>query len=195
MGKRQIAALETRRRIIAAAEKLIREKGFENVGVSDITDEAGVAKGSFYTYFRRKEDIVCEIAQNKFVSVEERAKTEGDVCGQISSFLTESMKYIVDTGLNICQQWVRNVAEPEDEPGKDKLAYDTGVIRAAFASAVERGELISDTPVDELADTVAAEYYGAVFVWAITDGKTDPLKTLETYGKTALPAMLDKYRA
>ena len=185
MGKRQIAAQETRRKIIAAAEKLIREKGFEAVGVSDIAKEAGVAKGSFYTYFKRKEDVVAEIAHNKFVSVEKRAKSAGDVCEQISSCLIESVHYIVDTGVNICQQWLKNVVEPADELGKGKLGYDTGVIRRTLLGAVESGELRAETPTESLAESVAAFYYGAVTVWAITDGKADPVKLMENYSTGA----------
>jgi len=195
MGKRQLAAQKTRRRIIEAAEKLIREKGFEAVGVSDIAREAGVAKGSFYTYFKRKEDVVAEITHIKFMAVEERAKAAGDVCAQISSFLTESMKYIVDTGVNICQQWLKNVVEPQDEQGKAKLRYDTDVIRRALTSAVERGELKPETPVDALAESIAAAYYGAVVLWAITDGKADPMRITEEYGAGALRAALREYKA
>lgn len=195
MGKRQIAAQETRRKILAAAEALIREKGFEAVGVSDITKAAGVAKGSFYTYFKRKEDVVAEITRLKFAAAEERSKGAGDVCGQISAFLTESMRYIVDTGVNICQQWLKNVVEPEDTQGKDKLRYDTGVIREALRAAVARGELGAETPAEALAESVAAAYYGAVAVWAITDGKADPMKLMEDYGRGPLRALLSGYKA
>jgi len=195
MGKRQIAAQETRRRLVAAAEKLIGERGFEAVGVADIAGEAGVAKGSFYTYFKRKEDVVAEIALKKFVAMEEQARAAGDVRSRIAAFLLQSMRYIVDTGVNICQQWLKNVVEPEDAQGKTKLRYDTGVLRDALADAAERGELRPDTPADDLADAIAATYYGAVAVWAITDGKADPMKLLEDYTEGALRAMLAAYKA
>ena len=195
MGKRQIAAQETRRRIIAAADRLIREKGFETVGVSDIAREAGVAKGSFYTYFKRKEDVVAEITLAKFAAVEKRAKTAEGVAEQISAFLTESMECIVDAGVNICQQWLKNVVDPADEQGKKKLAYDTGVIRDALVSAVERGELRAGTNAEPLAESVAAAYYGAVAVWAITNGQADPMSIMDNYCTGALRALLEGFRA
>jgi len=194
MGKRQIAAQQTRRKIVAAAEQLIKENGFENVSIKDITNEAGVAKGSFYTYFRKKEDIVCEIAYTRFAAAEEQAKTADDICGQISAFLAESMKYIADTGLNICQQWLKNAVEPEDVQGKEKLAYDTGVIRNALSAAVEKKELIPVTPVQTLAESITTQYYGAVALWAITNGKKDPVKLLKDYSEGPLRAILEKYK-
>ena len=62
-----------------------------------------------------------EIAHNKFVSVEERAKSAGDICEQISSFLIESVHYIVDTGVNICQQWLKNVEKNVVKNEKSRL--------------------------------------------------------------------------
>jgi len=194
MGKRQIAALETRKKLILAAEKLIRERGFEGVSVEDVAREAGVAKGTFYTYFRRKEEVVDVIAHNRFVIAEKEAGKEETALGQISAFLTESMKYIFDTGLPVCRQWLKNVVEPEDEQGKNKLAYDAGVIRKALDAAVERGELKKDAPTGALADSIAASYYGIVTVWAITNGKCDPVGLIGDYEKNALKALLGAYQ-
>ena len=66
MEKKRVAAERTRRKIMDAVEKLIAERGFDNVTVDEITAEAGVSKGSFYTYFKRKEDVVGEIAHEHF---------------------------------------------------------------------------------------------------------------------------------
>ncbi|MGN1089719.1 MAG: TetR/AcrR family transcriptional regulator, partial [Huintestinicola sp.] len=118
MGKRQIAAMQTRTKVILAAEKLIAEHGFENVTIDDIASEAGVAKGTFYTYFKRKEDIIGEIAHSNFVRMEEKSmEISGDVCDRLALFLADSMKYIVDTGIHICRQWLKNAAEPDNEDG------------------------------------------------------------------------------
>ena len=97
--------------------------------------------------------------------------------------------------MNICQQWLKNVVDPEDTQGKDKLGYDTGVIREALIAAVEHGELRSETPVEILAESVATTYYGAVTVWAITDGKADPIKIMKSYSAGALRALLSAYKA
>lgn len=56
--RRQLQALETKRRIYNAAIALINEKGLKNVSIEDITTAANVAKGSFYTHFDSKEALV-----------------------------------------------------------------------------------------------------------------------------------------
>jgi len=43
--------------IIAHAAQIIRQKGFNNTGIAEILSSAGVPKGSFYFYFKSKEDL------------------------------------------------------------------------------------------------------------------------------------------
>jgi AcrR family transcriptional regulator len=51
--------------MLIAAERLIAEKGFYNTKVEEITKEAGVAKGTFYLYFKTKEDIFKEVFKHR----------------------------------------------------------------------------------------------------------------------------------
>lgn len=44
--------------IVSSAKKVILEKGYKNISVEDITNEAGIAKGSFYTYFKSKNLVI-----------------------------------------------------------------------------------------------------------------------------------------
>ena len=58
----------TRRKLLAAAEEEFGTKGFHIASVSSITTRAGVGQGTFYLYFRTKEEIfvtlVREIGRN-----------------------------------------------------------------------------------------------------------------------------------
>lgn len=58
LTNRQLKAQDTKLKIYNAALAEIQKKGFANVFISDITEAAGVAKGSFYTHFDSKESIL-----------------------------------------------------------------------------------------------------------------------------------------
>jgi AcrR family transcriptional regulator len=52
-----------RERIIGAAWKLFREKGFAETTINDIINEAGISKGTFYYYFRSKDDLLDTLSE------------------------------------------------------------------------------------------------------------------------------------
>lgn len=54
----------TRAKILAAAEEAFGSMGYHQAGVSDITRLAGVAQGTFYTYFASKEDTLRELVRD-----------------------------------------------------------------------------------------------------------------------------------
>jgi AcrR family transcriptional regulator len=54
---------ETKESLIEAAIKLFEEQGYHSTKVSDIVREAGVAQGTFYLYFKSKEDMFRYIAE------------------------------------------------------------------------------------------------------------------------------------
>lgn len=51
---------ENRERILDAAARLFREKGFDGVGVADIMKAAGLTHGGFYGHFASKEDLIAQ---------------------------------------------------------------------------------------------------------------------------------------
>ena len=54
----QKRTLETRARLIAAAEAVIADAGFEALRVEEVVLRAGVAKGTFFAHFRDKEALM-----------------------------------------------------------------------------------------------------------------------------------------
>jgi TetR/AcrR family transcriptional repressor of nem operon len=53
----------TKEQLIVAGLNALLEKGFNGVGVQEITEQAGVPKGSFYNHFESKEALGAEILE------------------------------------------------------------------------------------------------------------------------------------
>ena len=65
--------------LVTAACELFKEKGFEQVSVSDIVGKVGVAQGTFYYYFKTKYDILDAVMDNYLrESVEQIEKVATD---------------------------------------------------------------------------------------------------------------------
>ncbi|HEV2565633.1 MAG TPA: helix-turn-helix domain-containing protein [Microvirga sp.] len=52
--------VENRRRILDAASRLFREKGFDAVSVAEVMKAAGLTHGGFYGHFSSKDDLVAQ---------------------------------------------------------------------------------------------------------------------------------------
>ncbi|AXO93168.1 TetR/AcrR family transcriptional regulator [Bacillus anthracis] len=52
---------ERRKEILETAERLFLTKGYTKTTVNDILKEVGIAKGTFYHYFKSKEEVMDEI--------------------------------------------------------------------------------------------------------------------------------------
>jgi len=52
----------TRARLVTAAREVFEDMGYIDARITDISERAGVAYGTFYTYFSAKEDVFREVA-------------------------------------------------------------------------------------------------------------------------------------
>lgn len=77
--------------ILESATKLILKKGYSHTSVEDITNEMGIAKGSFYTYFKSKNLLLKTIAEKK---IEEMMEKQDNILENSLSF-EETLKNII----------------------------------------------------------------------------------------------------
>jgi AcrR family transcriptional regulator len=57
-------SVDTRRAIVESASRCIRRRGLEKLTIVDVAQEAGVARGTVYSYFKDKAAIVEAVAEN-----------------------------------------------------------------------------------------------------------------------------------
>jgi TetR/AcrR family transcriptional repressor of nem operon len=68
---------QNRERILAAAARLFRERGFDGVSVADVMKAAGLTHGGFYGHFDSKETLVKEaLAYKKLPGARVRAEAQ-----------------------------------------------------------------------------------------------------------------------
>lgn len=61
MGVTKEQAVQNRERILAAAERLFRQKGVDAVGLAELMKEAGFTQGGFYNHFESKDGLVSQV--------------------------------------------------------------------------------------------------------------------------------------
>ena len=160
----QQQATDKRRVILDAAVKVFAREGFHGCRVADIADEAGVAYGLVYHYFRSKDEILDTLFLERWdLMLEEIARVDAEPApareklAAVAGFIIDSyrhdpdlMKVIIVDVTRAANSFGRNHLE------KIREAYE--LIGGIVESAQQRGELRSDiTPT-----FAALAFYGAV---------------------------------
>ena len=198
MTKRQENALKTRQKLIDTAEDLLKTNGFNALCVEDITKAAGVAKGTFYVYFKHKEDIVAEICRGYFKEIETQInKMSGsDLIEKLSLYFDNFMKAVELYGINICREWIRATIDPSTAPDNtdmSKWQYDVDMLKNILNNAIKNKELKENTPVELLTHLIISELYGMMTCWCMSDGIFELKDWTRKFSEFQLKAVLDKY--
>lgn len=200
MTNRQARAIETRKKIVQAAKTLIAEKGFDDTSIDDIVGVAGVSIGSFYTYFKRKEDVVEELNKTDFYRLAEivNGMKDKDILDRLRYYCEHFLGDIEETGIEICRQWIRNNLSPNNMllGGEEitKYRYDYRAMQSILQEAVKREELKAELPVDEFALYFNAQIYGLMIAWCMTDGEVKGAEKTDALCDKVFKTVLAPYR-
>ena len=174
MTRRREAALATRQKLLEAAREIVKARGLAGTQVEEITRRCGVSKGTFYTYFKRKEDVIYALCRGKFEEIRERALASSEPFpARLAAYMVDFCAYIEAESLKLCQEWIRNTADPDfadNQDGADKLRFDLEAVSALFSDGVRRGEVRPDAPIAQLVHTLVDVMYGQMLCWATSNG-------------------------
>ena len=160
-----------REEIVQAGLKCLVEKGFNAVGVQDITDTAGVPKGSFYNHFESKEALGVEIVERYGANQTRREiLTDPSVpplqrlrrhFDRISALFAES-HFKRNCILGGFSAELANQSETIRESLRKLYGQWTKDIEATIAEAQSKGEIANKTKASDLAAFLLDSYEGAL---------------------------------
>ncbi len=197
MTNRQLAAQETKKKLLSAAKQIICKKGLVNTSVAEITKACGVSSGTFYTYFKRKEDVMFALSREVFQEILEQALAfSGPFMDRLAFFMVNFSSYIEKSSLKLCQEWVRNTVDPdlvENEDDKNKLRRDIESLQELLRQGVAQGELKANTPVELLSHTLVDVLYGQMLCWDMSGGAYSFEERTREFCSAFLGGMLRPY--
>jgi AcrR family transcriptional regulator len=158
------AAIDKRRVILDAAVRVFARQGFHTCRVSDIADEAGVAYGLVYHYFKSKEEILDTLFLERW-DVMLAAIAEADASQRepreklraIAAFIVDSYRHDPDLMKVIIVEVTRaanTFGRTHLEKIRDAYRQIAGIVARAQRDGVFRAEV---TP-----EFAALAFYGAV---------------------------------
>lgn len=152
---------QTRENIVQASMQLFHSKGYDAVGVNEICQAAGVAKGSFYHFFPTKNDVALAVVESWWLMDQQLRQSwikEFDPLTRLRMILTFrcdiSRQIQQKSGFVLGCPFGRLVIElgNKSEALRQKVAevFDENLIwlRNSFSEAVESGQLDQDYDID-----------------------------------------------
>ncbi len=79
---------EHRDAILAAASRLFRARGFDKVGVAEVTQAAGLTHGGFYGHFASKEALAAEVCDLSFGNAVRRVQASAGLEDYIDLYVS-----------------------------------------------------------------------------------------------------------
>lgn len=163
--RRDDQARETKLRLIAAAVSLVTEVGWRRTTIEQISERAGVAKGTFFVHFKAKEAIVVSLVQyqiNAASAAREAVITEGGSPVDCLRAATLTLGTQAASNIELSRAVLIASLESREVGSATDLAFNalyTRMIEDA-GEAIARG-LIEGPDAETIASLLMACYLGA----------------------------------
>lgn len=168
----------SREKIIDTTISIIRENGADALTVRNVCDTAGLSIGTFYHYFRDKDDLMMYfLKETSFVSFELKTPLS-NISGRISELYMHLIHKYMDLGLDFMKSFYSTSnrslsAFMGEENGL--FAEDSVMARSEkeMNEALKRGFIKTGSDIHLLCIDICTIVKGCVFEWCLNDGKPD----------------------
>jgi TetR/AcrR family transcriptional regulator, fatty acid metabolism regulator protein len=157
-------AVDKRRLILDAGVTVFARQGFHHCRVSDVADEAGVAYGLVYHYFRSKDEILTtlflerwQIMLDAIADIDSRDLPARDKLNAVASFIIDSYRHDPDL-MKVIIVEVTRAANSFGALHLDKIREAYEAIAAIVEKARAEGSFKDGIP----AEFAAMCFYGAI---------------------------------
>ncbi|WP_125772623.1 TetR/AcrR family transcriptional regulator [Companilactobacillus furfuricola] len=131
---------DKRDRIFDAAHVLFLERGFRNTSVADITSIAGISVGTFYLYFKSKEELFVEIYNSENVNVKAEILSKVDLDDDPVKVIRLIVDQIFKLSSNnqILNEWFNNPKLNALIASQNKYAVEGSLIYSTMLRLIDK---------------------------------------------------------
>ena len=169
MTNRQKQALRTKNKIFDVTVELISENGFDNVNIEDICKASDVSVGTFYNYYKSKNEVFYELysrADDFFKeTVDDKLHTASTLEGVLEYF-DYYAAHCKETGVHTMTQMMSASNKNFNITGR----YMQDLLTAIFQRGIDSGNIKTSKTAEELCKLYFIIARGILFDWCLHDG-------------------------
>lgn len=191
--------------LLAAAVQTFQEVGYAKARVSDIVGRCGLSQGTFYLYFKSKEDILRRVLRDFMEQMNQALDDVDNIFdGQTSREVRASLSAFLEKMLLVHQ---RNLGPAEilwregfghggvfAELHAEIYAYFLEIVQARMAEAVGKG-LIRDENIEDASVFLISLFERSSFYFMIVKGAPDIPRLAASMARFILHGLLPESKA
>lgn len=184
-----------RDKIIDTAWRLFHENGFSKTTINDIIREAGISKGTFYYYFRSKDDMLDTLSVVLDAEYEKLSRELPEDMNSFDKLITinyEVHSFINDNIDYRLLAYLYSSQITKDEPSSllDRNRFYFRFLEQIIEDGRRRGELTEELSVYETVKYYSLEERALVTDWCMNNGSYH----LGEYSRKMFPMMIEGIR-
>lgn len=176
-------------KLMNTAVCLWKENGYDNISIPMICKECGVTKGSFYHYYKSKDDVLLsyfKVLENPMmVDLLAAIVVEPRYIEKIWLFMEFYTKIAIELGPELIKTLIQSDMKQGTnlfpfvarETADDVNRYSSySVLVKIFRKGQKCGEIRSDKSADDLMEMVEAAFTGLLLYWSVAGNKFNILE-------------------
>ena len=176
ISKQQQKSRETKEKIFQAAKRILKKKGYEELSIKNICEEAGVSNGSFYHHFKTKDDLLSYYIEDQPQIDPNLLELPDSVAGVREGIIQVYMNYVrycQELGVEFMAEYYDTKNQALNASIRTERPYPIVTVQTYVEKAVEAGIVRLNEEIDEFTTDIRMIVIGNVFEWCIKHGQAD----------------------
>ena len=188
LSKQQLKSKETKDKIFRAAKHILQKKGYDQLSIKNICEEAGVSNGSFYHHFKTKDDLLSYY-------IEEQPRINPDLLDlpENAEEAKQTIIYVYLNYVHYCQElgveFMSNYYTPKNQSLnpliRTERPYPIITVSNYLQKVIDANIIHPSLALEDITTDIRMIVIGNVFEWCLKSGDTDfegnMKRSLETY--------------
>ena len=170
LSRQQRKSQETREKIFQAAKKILQKKGYEELSIKNICEEAGVSNGSFYHHFKTKDDLLSYY-------IEEQPTINPDNSEEVKIAIIRVylnyVEYCRELGVEFMSGYYDTKNQALNAAIRTERPYPIVTVQTYVEKAIEAGVVKLNVSIEEFTTDIRMIVIGNVFEWCLRNGEAD----------------------
>ena len=176
LSRQQKKSKDTKERIFQAAKRILKKKGYEELSIKNICEEAGVSNGSFYHHFKTKDDLLSYYIEDQpqidpgLLDLPDSAEEAKYTIIQV---YLNYVNYCEELGVDFMSGYYNSRNQALNPAIRTERRYPIVTVQVYVEKAMAAGVIALNVGIEEFTTDIRMIVIGNVFEWCLRKGEND----------------------